>query len=242
MLEPVKKVTVSDNIVKQIKALIEEGKIAVGQKLPSERELSQQLSVSRISVREAIKSLAAMGLVEVRSGEGTFVKSITPKDLADPLTLAVLMERRTLRELLEVRLVLEVELAGLAAERATPEDLEVLEQCLLDMARDIEVNRNYLDSDTAFHNAMTEAAGNTLLHNMISTVGDLIVDSRRKTTMVPGSGLRALRGHQQIFDRIKARDAKGARRAMREHLADVESDLAAYEESLGREENHGQNR
>ncbi|MCL5046308.1 MAG: FadR family transcriptional regulator [Actinobacteria bacterium] len=233
MLEPVKKVTVSDNIVKQIRALIEEGKISVGQKLPAERELAQQLSVSRISVREAIKSLAVMGLVEVRSGEGTFVRSITPQDVADPIRYAMLMERRTLRELLEVRRVLEVELAGLAAERATPEDLEVMEQTLFDMARDIEVNRNYLDSDIAFHNAITEAAGNTLLHNMISTVGDLMIDSRRKTTMVPGSGLRALRGHQQIFDRIKARDAQGARQAMRDHLVDVEADLAAYEGTRG---------
>lgn len=239
MLEPVKKQTVTENIVQQIKKMIETGEFKIGEKLPSERELVQTLSVSRIAVREAIKGLAALNLVEVRPGEGTFVKAVTSKEFVDSFDYTLLLERSTFRELLETRRFLEVELAGLAAERATPEDLDAMKKSLEAMKEDLSLGRDYLESDVSFHNAIIEASGNNILNELLNNIADLLRESRRKTMSVQGAVGRAIEGHMEIYEKVKARDPHGARQAMLNHLYMVEKDLATYQEELRRSHNEG---
>ena len=224
MLKPVVKETVTGKIIKQIRAMIQSGEFQPGKKIPSERELTEALSVSRIAVREAIKSLEAKGLLEVRPGEGTFVKAPTSHDLIDPLT-NILISKHAFKELLEVRRIIEVELAGFAAERASEEDLLKIKTALDMMESDISKKRSHLKSDFMFHDAIAKSGDNKLLARMMLTVRDLMRESILLTTKVEGSNYRAVHGHRLVYDNIVKRDSERAKLAMLDHLKQVEEDL-----------------
>jgi GntR family transcriptional repressor for pyruvate dehydrogenase complex len=224
MLEPIKRETVTDKIIQQIRVLIESGELQPGKKIPSERVLAEALSVSRIAVREAIKSLEAKGFLEVKAGEGTYVRTVTAEDLIDPLAM-LLITNNTFKELLEVRWVIEVQLASFAAERATEEDLIKMRESLKRMNESIKKGENHLEADLAFHEAMARASNNELLGRMLHTIGDLVREAIRKTTQVPGSSLRAYHGHAEIYRNIADGNPEGSREAMSKHLKEVEEDL-----------------
>src|SRR3972149_4308559 len=128
-LKEIKKARVSEDIVAQLKALIASGKLHTGDQLPSERDLAEQFKVSRASVREAIRALESMGLLEARQGHGTYVAT-SVEALVQPLAHAIAREENAILDLFEVRRLLEPQLAALAAERATPQDLEELQDIL----------------------------------------------------------------------------------------------------------------
>lgn len=231
MLEPVVKETVTGKIIKQIRAMIQSGEFQPGKKIPSERELTEALSVSRIAVREAIKSLEAKGLLEVRPGEGTFVKAPTSHDLIDPLT-NFLITKHAFKELLEVRRTIEVELAGFAAERSTDEDLEKIKLALDMMEADISRKRSHLKSDFIFHDSIAKSSDNKLLSRMMLTVRDIMRESILLTTKVEGSNYRAVQGHRLIYENIIKRDVQGSKQAMLDHLTQVEEDLFKAQQAL----------
>lgn len=212
-------------IVDRIKASIDRGELRPGDRLPPERELARHLGVSRLSVREAIKVLCAMGLLEVRPGEGTFVRRATADSLVDPVLLGHLVEEGTLVELTEVRMVIEVEMAGLAAARATDEDIEALTAIHQRMADQIARGENFLDADREFHVALCEATRNGVLQKVYEGIMDLIDHLRRRTYHVPGVDIRARDTHQAILDAVRARDPAAARDAMRRHMESVRRDL-----------------
>lgn len=225
-LGPVNRRNITDEIVNRFRELIESGSLAPGDKLPSERELCEQLRCSRLAVREAIKQLAGLGWVEVRQGDGTYVRRAAPRDLVDPLVVRRLSEEGALLQLVEARKCLEVELAGLAAERATQEDLDKMQLYLDQMARDIEAGGDvYIDADVKFHMALVTAARNDILRRLYEGIVDLTVESRRLTSAAPGGPPRALAHHRAILDAIRARDPVAAREAMRNHLIQVEKDV-----------------
>ncbi|BDG60182.1 FadR/GntR family transcriptional regulator [Caldinitratiruptor microaerophilus] len=226
MLEPIKRVSVSAVIVDRIRQSIESGSLRPGDRLPPERDMARQLGVSRLSVREAIKVLEAMGLVEVRPGDGTFVRRATAENLVDPVLLGHLVEEgTTLAELVEVRMVLEVEMASLAAGRATPEDIEAMESALRRMEEQIGRGEDFLEADREFHAAVCDATRNAVLARMYEGIMDLVTHLRRRTWRVPGAPERAVASHRAILDAIRARDPSRARAAMREHMANVRRDL-----------------
>ncbi len=224
MLKPVVKETVTGKIIKQIREMIQSGEFIPGHKIPSERELTEALSVSRIAVREAIKALEAKGLLEVRPGEGTFVMAPTSHDLIDPLA-NFLISKHAFKELLEVRRIVEVELAGFAAERATEEDLDKIKKALKLMESDISKQKSHLKSDFSFHDAIARSSDNKLLARMMLTVRDLMRESIYLTTKVEGSNYRAVDGHRLVYEQILKRDSEGAKQAMLDHLKQVEEDL-----------------
>lgn len=224
MLEKIKKETAADKVAQQLRGLIEHGELKPGDKIPSERELCDIMSVSRIAVREAIKGLAAKGLLEVRSGEGTYVKSFSSHDLIDPLS-AILMNEKSLRELLEFRWVIEVQLAGLAAERASEEDIQNIEKSLRDVEHDAMERIDYQEHDIAFHNAIASASGNTLLTAMMNQAGELIREAIKHTISLPGAFQRVYKIHADIFENIRLKDVQGAQKAMSAHLQEVERSL-----------------
>ena len=200
-----------------------------GDKIPSERELCEMMSISRIAVREAIKGLVARNLLEVRTGEGTYVKSITPEELFDPLT-ARLLNEYTLKELLEFRRVIEVAITGFAAIRAKESDIQSMKEILEQMKRDLRENNDYLEPDVAFHNAIAQASGNKLLTLVMNQVGDLIREAIRETSQVPGAPQRAFQLHHDIYEKIRLKDSIGAKEAMFRHLREVEEGLLKYQE------------
>lgn len=205
----------------------------VGDKLPSERELSKQLAVGRSSLREAMQGLQTMGLVKIRHGVGTFFTSEPGKWLLEPLRFSESSPQRLFAELIEARLLVEVRLAALAAERATEEDIARLRESLEKRAtaQRGEFNERGLD----FHLAIAAAAHHTVLASMLTAVSHLyfdVLDSLGRSAQDAEYAFRARQqdGHAEILSRIEARDPQGAADVMRAHLRAVRAEFPSITE------------
>ncbi|MEC9237318.1 MAG: FadR/GntR family transcriptional regulator [Chloroflexota bacterium] len=215
-----------ESIVEQFHALIQDGSLEHGVKLPSERVLAEQLKVSRSSVREAIRTLELQGLVVSKHGSGTFVNTQSLDAVTTLMTssLGVGLDalEAQLHDIFEVRHLLEPQLAALAAQRATPEDVERLSYILVEQQRQIMEGETGVDADTEFHFALATATHNTALVKVVSAVEDVLRQSRDQTLQQPGRSQRSLDSHRDILDMVRAGDHMGARSAMEHHLTAVE--------------------
>ncbi|HWJ02446.1 MAG TPA: FadR/GntR family transcriptional regulator [Verrucomicrobiae bacterium] len=225
-LKPIKTKKIYEEIVEQIKQLIQDGDLCPGDKLLSERELSERLKVSRASVREALSAMEIMGLVEVKSGEGTFIRQTNIDSIIGPMALILSMEKDSIMELMEVRKMLEVEAAGLAAERATTEQIEEMQAILGEMNRDLSENNLGEAADHKLHYAIYKATHNSVLLRLMNTVSDSIEQNirtyRQSFYAIPGYPERLLKEHTAIFDAIRTRNPKRARDGMYEHLTNTQ--------------------
>jgi GntR family transcriptional repressor for pyruvate dehydrogenase complex len=204
------------------------GGLNPGERLPPERELCERLNVSRTVVREALNLLEARGLISIEHGRGAVVSSGNTDAVRDTLGLILRVRPKALWELLEMRTILEVEIAGLAAERAGEEDIDAMRVQLERMAASIDAPEGYVEADVEFHALLARAAGNGVLLTMLEPVVDLLRASRRvSATRRPGSALRALGEHEEILRRVEVGDTEGARREMRTHLAKTAKDIEA---------------
>src|SRR6059036_4083563 len=136
-LGPIKSTRIYQEIVRQVKAMIAEGRLKSGDQLPPERDLAEKFVVSRTSVREALRALESLGLIEIRPGEGTFIREVSVEALIEPLALVMASQRGAIAELFEARRLLEPAIAALAAGRATPEELSEMERILEEQAKEI---------------------------------------------------------------------------------------------------------
>jgi len=218
--------TLTDRVTQQIEDLIVIGHLRPGNRLPPERELAHRFGVSRTVVREAVRALVAKGLLEVRSGSGTIVCSPTAQTLAQTMSLFLRVGQRDLdyRKILEVRRLLEVEIAGLAAERRTEEDLEVIKAILQEAESGGDRDR-FVRTDMAFHSALARATYNELFSVLLDSIADVMITMRQMAFDIPDAFTRALRYHRAIFEQVKRGDPEGARQAMREHLVEAEDTI-----------------
>lgn len=225
-LKPVRRTTLPDAIVEQLLgALIDGGELRPGDKLPSERELAERLHVGRSAVREALRSLVALGIVR-RNRDGAVISDIQREILAEPLRLALLVRQSNLRELFEARKVLEVELAGLAAGRATEENIAKMSDCLAQMREHAMSDTDrYVAADVAYHMSMADAAQNRVLYELFASVRELLVEAQAEAVKAEGITERSCDFHARILEAIRARDVEAARTTMLNHLNDVESAL-----------------
>ena len=237
--KPIKTKKIYEEIVEQIRQLINDGDLAPGDRLLSERELSERLRVSRASVREALSALEIMGLIEVRPGEGTFIRQTSVDSIIGPLALILSIEKDTVMELLEARKVLEVETAGLAAQRGSEEEIEVMGEALRQMRTDLEHYTLGEEADHKFHFAIAIAAHNSILLRLMNTISDTMKQSlrtsRQRLYATPGTPERLYREHCAIYEAILARNPKLAREKMYEHLLGVEKQMMqaiSYEQGL----------
>ncbi|WP_406677179.1 FadR/GntR family transcriptional regulator [Moorella sp. ACPs] len=228
-LRPIRPKKIYEEIVQQIKDLIGKGNLKPGDRLPPERELSERLGVSRASVREALSALAAMGVIDIRPGEGTFVQNIRYGAIVEPLAMALLLDRQEAMELLEARQALEGEAAYLAARRAGPQDLEKMAGILKEMERDLRNGTLGEEADLRFHLAIAEAARNSVLARLMHTVSDTMRQalrtSRQRLYTTPGNQELLFEQHKRIYEAIKAHTPRDARRAICQHLRFVEREL-----------------
>ncbi|MGA2119970.1 MAG: FadR/GntR family transcriptional regulator [Bryobacteraceae bacterium] len=218
-LEPMPRTTLSEALFEKLVGHVVNGDWKEGDRIPSERELSEQLNIGRASLREALKALELLGMVESRVGDGTFV---CPRSdfLSRPLLWAITGADRTeLRKLMEARLVLEENIAAFAAERATPEEMQKIKAAIEDMRAHLDDPPGSLEADMRFHVAIAEAAHNPILCNADQLVRNLVKQWILIKHKVPGAAARSLRHHERIFDAILHRDPAGAREAMRSHIA-----------------------
>lgn len=224
LFQPVRRSRVYEDIVRQIQDRLADEHLQPGDRLPGERALADALSVSRQSVREALRVLDYLGVVEVRPGEGTFVAT-TPPTPIDPSLYGLLSERTFLLDLLEARRILEDGIVQLAARRATRDDLEALDQFLA--ARDSELagGKHDVAGDLAFHALLAEATGNPVLVSAMRHLNEMWERSREKTGRRPTSPHKALTFHRHILQAVRRRQPASAQRALRRHLDDMRAEI-----------------
>jgi GntR family transcriptional repressor for pyruvate dehydrogenase complex len=223
LFQPIRPRRLYEAIVGQIRDLIADRHLQPGDRLPSERELAEVLNVSRASVREALRVLAAMGWVEVRPGDGTFVRE--PHAPLDPAIWGSLSERTFLLDLLEARRIVEREVAVLAARRATPEDLDQLQELLSRRAAELASGRRDLETDLLFHQMLAEATRNPVLSSLVRSLNEMWLVSREALARAPSSPHQAHHFHAAILEALRRRDEASARKAMEEHMDDMRQDI-----------------
>jgi len=216
----------SDRAAKALEKLIVDGVLKSGSRLPPERELAAMFGVSRTVIREAVQNLAARGLLDVHPGEGTVVTGPSTDSVSESLQL-LLRSRGTgiaIDHLHEVRRVLEVEIARLAAERGTDEDIADLEAIVeqLEAERGLEASAKL---DVEFHRALAVAAHNPLFIILLDSIGGLLLAIRRMSFDHPETAAKARYHHRNIFEQVKSRDPDAARRAMDSHLDESEDTM-----------------
>jgi GntR family transcriptional repressor for pyruvate dehydrogenase complex len=221
-IEPIKSTRIYEEIVRQIKTMIAEGRLKSGDQLPPERDLAEKFVVSRTSVREALRALESLGLVEIRPGEGTFVREISVEALIEPLAMVMTSQRAAIGELFEARRLLEPSIAGLAARRATPDELAEMERILEEQAKEIAAGKTGLSQDAQFHAAIASAAHNHAITRVVHAIMDLLTQCREESLNTPGRPGRSHQDHRRVLDAIRRRDERAAASAMRDHVAAVE--------------------
>lgn len=210
----------SDLVAEQLLASIKRRDFVPGQRLASERELGERFGVSRTVIREAVRALAAKGVLEVRAGSGVHVAVVDAASVSEQMSLFLRGRGKVeYRKIQEVRAALEVPAVRLAAERATEEDLAELRERCDRMAATQDVETASIE-DVEFHRAIAAATYNELFVVMLDSIGDILLEIRRVTLVVPGRIPSGADYHRKILDRIAAHDVEGAEAAMQEHLTD----------------------
>lgn len=214
-----------ESVVDQIQAQIVSGQLRTGDQLPIEPELCETFHVSRTVIREAIQILQERGLVEVKQGMGTFVTQPATDIVTSALRLLTQLGGASTMEVVEVRDLLETEVAVLAARRSGPENHRQLEAYLHEMEENLENLCAFTEADVSFHRELAKASGNTVLELIVAPLYELMRDVRRSTFDVPGTPARALKHHWSIFRAVRDSDEQAARQAMRRHVEQVRDDV-----------------
>ncbi|WP_433279922.1 FadR/GntR family transcriptional regulator [Pseudonocardia xinjiangensis] len=226
-LRPFSRPRLYEQLVERLLDHISAEGLRPGDRLPPERELAAQLAVSRASVSQALIALEVQGVIDVRHGDGAVILDVPPRQQV----LAALDARRNqLREVIEAREALEVQLAALAAQRRTEHDLAAIDAALDDMAREVARGGRGVSGDERFHAAVTAAAHSGLLADLMVKISELVRESRIESLSQPGRPEQSLAGHRKVADAIRSGDAAAAAAAMGAHIAAV-SDVALLRKS-----------
>ena len=220
----VKQVRLAQSVADEIRGMILQDGLTAGDHLPSEVELMARFEVGRSTIREAMKQLQAEHIVEIRRGKGSFVAD-RPGLTRDPLGLSFEEQDRVLRELMEVRLLLEPGIASEAAKRRNGENLEAMKLSIDRMTQAFSLGEDYQQFDYDFHLAMAESVHNSVLRRIYPVVFDAIAQGYQRTAHVHGSFEVALNYHREIFSAIEKGDADTARDCTRRHILQALADI-----------------
>jgi GntR family transcriptional repressor for pyruvate dehydrogenase complex len=220
VIEPIRRSRLYQDIVSQIESLLDRGELHPGDQLPPERALAEQFQVSRASVREALRSLELLGVVETHAGGGTFVRRTVPEDLARPLS-NLITRGHTLTDVIEVRGLIEPAIAASAAKRILPAELVELRAILRQQGERVAAGESYAEEDTRFHELIGQAARNELLVTMLGVIWDVLRSSREQWLQTNQRAHSSIDAHQRILTALEAHDADGARAAAAEHIKAV---------------------
>jgi GntR family transcriptional repressor for pyruvate dehydrogenase complex len=223
-------VKVFERVAEQIERRILNGELSYGDRLPTERELAEQFQVSRTAVREAMKILAQKGLVDMRPGRGTIV--IDGARAAMESSFGLLMKMKVGEvggsdNLVEVRTILETEIAALAAARATEKEIAAMREAIRVMDESLDNADRFITADNSFHEALAQATQNALILILLNAIVNLLSEQRKQIFEVEGGPQRGQLHHRRILECIVRRDPEAARAAMRSHLFQVREDVSA---------------
>src|ERR1700688_1580460 len=224
-----------EQIVQQVEDSILKGQLKPGDQLPADRELAQRFGVSRTAVREAVKTLRERGLVEAYSGRGTFVTNGTSQAIRQSLDLMIRINKQEgSAHLAELRLVLEPDIAALAAQKIEDQLLVTMSEAVATMDRSLRDPDAYVEADLDFHLALAEAAGNPLILSLLDSIVGLLREQRSRIFNVQGGPERGQFHHKRILAAVEQRDSEVAREAMRAHLQQVLADSSSLGNGLGK--------
>lgn len=212
-------------IAQQIEQLIFNERLLPGDKLPPERDLSEQFGVSRTAVRDAIQALVSRGLLASIHGRGTFVAEADPSMISEAFRLALRHDVVSIRNLHQFREVFEPEIAALAALAATDKDIKLLTEAFRAMQNNLDSPEVYAQADLHFHQTLAAATQNDLFYALVLLVVDLLQKTRHLILQTEGAAIRAQKHHADILQAISRQDPVAARRAMNEHLAQIHGEL-----------------
>lgn len=232
---PIKTKRLYEEIVEQIKRMLTDGKLKPGDRLLPERDLAEQFKVSRASVREAIRTLEMLGIIDIRPGEGTFIRDTETDAIIRPLAMFLAVERSSLLDMFEMRRIFETATARLAAQRATQEEVDQIEAMLENMRERLNVQdpARGEEFDAAFHYAVAEATHNSLLTKLFKTVSEEFAKANsvaRRQLYQSGeeNAQRIIDQHTEILEAIRAHAPEAAANAMRAHLVFAEDELRKW--------------
>ena len=218
MSTPLHQKRIYEEITHRLQSLVETGDLKPGDRLPPERQLASLFGVSRNSVREAIKSLEQKGVLESRPGAGTFITAGSEADLARQFGEIFAQERHRLGDIFELRLLLEPQIAHLAAQRISARTLQELHGIMAAYDQALRDGRPVYEIDQSFHDAIAAATGNTSIVRLMEEMHDMLSESRDEALQSPARSRTSLEAHMKILEALRRRDPQGARAAMTEHL------------------------
>ncbi|OEO30662.1 hypothetical protein VW23_020075 [Devosia insulae DS-56] len=218
---PLRRSGLTEMLVARLLGLVTAGNLKPGDQLPAERKLAETFDVSRPTLREALRALAVLGVIEVRHGGGVFVSQLEASDLLAPLTFFLTLRAAEVEKLYEARKLIEGEIAALAASRGDAAALDELE-ALIAAQEDAKLEpARYRDVDTAFHRRLGELAGNEFLSRAAQSLNVLGQEFRKTASETPNVISTSIADHRTIVEAIRRRDAAAARQAMVTHMGHV---------------------
>jgi GntR family transcriptional repressor for pyruvate dehydrogenase complex len=221
LFEPIRKIRVAEEIADRIRVLILDGTFPTGRPIPGERLLAERFAVSRGSIRDALRMLETIGLLETRHGQGTFPRELDVNRLVAPLA-SVLSYHHDLRdELMDVRRMFEPAVARVAAIRVTEDDLADLQRIVETQRRKLKSGRSALVEDTAFHAVLARATRNRAVMRIMETLNNLLIESRTLSLKQKGRPERSIQGHEAVVEALRRRDPEAAARAMHTHIDQI---------------------
>ena len=216
-----KSTKVYEQVVERIKNMVEDGELKMGEKLPTERAMAEELSVSRASIREAIRSLEVIGLIESKQGAGNYIKKDFNDILLEPLSMMFMLKQGSSMDIYELREVLELSTIMLSAKRINEKELEKLKN-LIHMFKESDIESNNVIIDKEFHYTIVKAANNQLITNLLNVVSQLmdkfITDLRKNILESSENKEKLLDLHERIYLALEAKDDYKAYIALKEHF------------------------
>jgi len=222
MLRPITQEPVTQSVVNQIMDLIKLTPLRAGDKLPSEKELMATLNVSRPTVREALRALNAMGLIESRRGQGSFVREVGADTAIRSAVLSILLAAADVQEIQYARKLIECDIAALAVERAAPEDYAVVEETLRAMDVALAAGKSIYEHTWEFHRALARIAGNRVLNKLLAVLYQMIRELQMHYWEPYVDPRQQIESHRQLLNQLRAATPEEARRLMRQHLEEAD--------------------
>lgn len=236
----IKKEGVADKVVRRILDLVKSGNLKAGDRLPAERELIDIFGVSRPTLREALRSLSTLGVVEMRHGGGAFVTDLHARSLLAPLDFYVALSPDNVRQAFECRRLIEIEIARKCAETASEKEIEEFEAMLTAQEKVVDDPIGFRILDADFHEKLSQIAGNPIMERLALGFYNMGLDERRKATASPIVTRQSVQDHTDIVAGIRKRSVEQTAAAMERHLSHIETTtVEAMEQTAGSETTTG---
>ncbi len=221
-IEPISRESIAEKVVQRMLGLVKAGNLKANDKLPSEKELMEVFSVSRPTLREALRALSILGIITTRKGGGSYISDLSAKNILGPLEFFVSIDENNLDDIFECRRIVECQMIAKAAERVTSSQLHELQSLVNGQKEKVEDSIAFRISDQQFHGLLAEISGNAVMARIADGLYNMGMEIRRKATEIKGVLQQSILDHQAIVDALSKKDTAAAYHAMETHLQNIE--------------------